>query len=98
MFPSLIPRSFCFCNSVFIQKKLNQGEKVQYEFVSIYVKLPAGYKPSRPTISTVSSHAESNRQCWIQLENCVANRCWCWNGSVVRDRGSCRLKPVVTSL
>ena len=39
MFPSLIPRSFCFCHSVFIQKKLNQGEKVQYEFVSIYVKL-----------------------------------------------------------
>lgn len=91
MFPSLIPRSFCFSNSVFIQKKLNQGEKVQYEFVSIYVKLPAGYKPSQ-TIST------SNRQCWIQLENCLANRCWCWNGSVVRDRGSCRLKPVVTSL
>lgn len=96
MFPSLIPRSFCFCNSVFIQKKLNHGEKVQYEFVSIYVKLPAGYKPSRQTISTVSSHAESNRQYWIQLENCLANRCW--NGSVVRDRGSCRLKPVVTSL
>lgn len=46
MFPSLIPRSFCFCNSVFIQKKLNQGEKVQYEFVSIYVNYLLAISPA----------------------------------------------------